>query len=122
MTNISEIRAVCLPSTALTADIGFSPRRLWMRMESIYPADTVAVFSGHGLQVRLDQNQIGRAGHLRILTDDAVSDARQLSSAGGTVGRRTKPSAAAMPITDHAFVVRRVISPMGYWPRGHAAI
>ena len=83
MTDISEIRAeVCLPSTALTADIGFFTKTLRMRMESIYPADdpTVAVFSGHGLRVRLDQNQIGGASHLRILTDDAgFADARQWS-------------------------------------------
>ena len=60
-----------------------------MRMESIYPADdpTVVVFSGHGLRVRLDQNQIGDAGHLRILTDDVgFADAQQFTSPGGNDG------------------------------------
>jgi quercetin dioxygenase-like cupin family protein len=126
MTDISEIRAeVCLPSTALTADIGFFTKTLRMRMESIYPADdpTVAVFSGHGLRVMLDQNQIGGTGHLRILTDDAgFADARQLTAPGGTtveIDALNPP--LHMPITDHAFVVRR-LADQAPWVIGRAGM
>jgi quercetin dioxygenase-like cupin family protein len=116
---------VCLPSTALTADIGFFTKTLRMRMDSIYPADdpTVVVFSGHGLRVRLDQNQIGDAGHLRILTDDVgFADAQQFTSPGGTtveIDALTPP--LHMPVTDHAFVVRR-LADQAPWVIGRAGM
>ena len=71
MTDNQEIRAeVRLATTDLRADLGFFTKVLKMRMDSIYPADdpSVAVFSGHGLRVRLQTE--GGAGHLAILTDD----------------------------------------------------
>ena len=88
MTKPHAIHAeVCLPTTALSADIGFFTKVLKMRMDSIYPADdpTVAVFSGHGLRVRLDQTSDSAAGHIRILTDDAeFANQQSLQAPGGT--------------------------------------
>ena len=88
MTKSQAIHAeVCLPTTALSADIGFFTKVLKMRMDSIYPADdpTVAVFSGHGLRVRLDQTSDSAAGHIRILTDNAeFADQQSLQAPGGT--------------------------------------
>ncbi len=53
---MQNIRAqVHLPTTALAADIGFF-KTLGLRMDRIFPADNprTAVFSGHGLRLRLD--------------------------------------------------------------------
>ena len=126
MKKLAKIHAeVCLPSTTLAADIVFFTKTLRMRMDSIYPSDDpiVAVFSGHGLRVRLDQNQIGCAGHLRILTDDAsFTDAQQLTSPGGTtvdIDRLNPP--LHMPVTDHAFVVRR-LADQAPWVIGRAGM
>ena len=85
MTENSEIRAeVRLPTTNLKGDIGFFTNSLKMRMDTIYPADdpTVAVFSGHGIRVRLDQTMISAAGVIRILTDnqDFAGSARGLTA------------------------------------------
>ncbi len=126
MTQLHDIRAeVCLPTSALTADIGFFTKVLKMRMDSIYPADdpSVAVFSGHGLRVRLDSSQTGEEGHLRILTDDAgFADRRTLTSPGGTqvaIDELNPP--LHMPQTDHAFVVRR-LADQAPWVIGRAGM
>lgn len=126
MTDLNDVRAqVCLPTTALSDDIAFFTKVLKMRMESIYPADdpSVAVFSGHGLRVRLDQNQTGSAGHLHILTDDAgFANARALTSPGGTtveIDALNPP--IHLPQTDHAFVVRR-LADQAPWVIGRAGM
>lgn len=101
-------------------------------MDSIYPADdpSVAVFSGHGVRVRLERSDTNGAGLLRILTDitdfasntqtDTQPDSQPssqsdslagtlLTSPGGTrveIGALNPP--VHMPQTDHAFVVRRL--------------
>lgn len=126
MIDLNDIRAeVCLPTTALSDDIAFFIKTLQMRMESIYPADdpTVAVFSGHGVRVRLDQNQTGTAGHLRILTDGpGFADARALTAPGGTkveIDALNPP--VHLPQTDHAFVVRR-LADQAPWVIGRAGM
>lgn len=125
MTDFLETRAeVCLPTTSLTADIGFFTKTLHMRMDSIYPADdpSVAVFSGHGLRVRLDQNQQGNAGHLRILTDDADFAKGTLTAPGGTTVEVTELNPPIeMPATNHAFVVRR-LADQAPWVIGRAGM
>ncbi len=126
MSKKHDIRAeVCLPTTALTADIGFFTKTLKMRMDSIYPADdpSVAVFSGHGLRVRLDSSLSNGAGHLRILTDDAdFSDSRALTSPGGTTVEIDELNPPLhMPQTDHAFVVRR-LADQAPWVIGRAGM
>lgn len=125
MSNPNEIRAeVCLPTQTLTADIPFFTKTLQMRMDSIYPADdpSVAVFSGHGLRVRLDQNQSGAAGHLRILTDDPSFDQQNLTAPGGTTVEMCHLSQPVhVPKTDHAFVVRR-LADQAPWVIGRAGM
>lgn len=125
MTDNAEIRAeVCLPTTDLTGDIGFFTKTLKMRMDSIYPADdpAVAVFSGHGLRVRLDHAQNTDAGQLRVLTDVAFAKDTSLVSPGGTrvtVDALNPP--LHLPDTDHAFVVRR-LADQAPWVIGRAGM
>jgi quercetin dioxygenase-like cupin family protein len=109
-----EIRAeVVLPTTDLRADLGFFGGVLGLRLDAIFPADdpAVAVFSGHGLRVRLDQGAGGPAGLVRILTDDPgfAGGQRGLTAPGGTrveVAPLSPP--LELPATEHAFVVRRL--------------
>ena len=70
---MSKIRAeILLPTGDLSADIPFWTKTLGFRMDTIYPADNpqVAVFSGHGLRVRIEKGAPEPAGTIRILTDD----------------------------------------------------
>jgi len=114
MTYSADIRAeVRLPTTDLRADLPFFGNVLGMRLDMIYPADdpSVAVYSGHGLRVRLEQGLSAQPGLLRILTDDATfaDGATQLASPGGTtveVAPLNPP--LILPQTEHAFVVRRL--------------
>jgi quercetin dioxygenase-like cupin family protein len=109
-----EVRAeVRLPTTDLRADLPFFGRTLGMRLDMIYPADdpAVAVLSGHGLRLRLEQGLSGPPGQLRILTDDTgfAGGARRLTAPGGTeveVDALNPP--LVLPATEHAFVVRRL--------------
>jgi len=112
---MAEIMAeIVLPTKNLRNDLAFFSKVLKMRMESIYPADdpSVAVFSGHGIRVRLDATSTDTPGSLRILTDDIdgfADGARALIAPNGTkieIGPLT-PS-VVMPTTEHAFVVRRL--------------
>ncbi len=126
MTQTHEIRAeVCLSTTDLRADLGFFGGTLGMRLDMIYPADdpSVAVYSGHGLRVRLDQ-AVGVNPGLRILTDDpAFADgATELTSPGGTqVQVRPLNPPLELPKTDHAFVVRR-LADQAPWVIGRAGM
>ena len=88
MTQGSDIRAeVVLGTTDLRSDLGFFGGTMGLRLDMIYPADdpAVAVYSGHGVRVRLDASVLG-AGQLNILTDDTgfADGARNLVSPGGT--------------------------------------
>ncbi len=126
MTQTSEIRAeACLLTTDLRADLPFFTRTLKMRLDTIYPADnpSVAVFSGHGLRVRVEQGP-GAPGVLRLLTDDAdfAGGQRELTSPGGTrveVDELNPP--VVMPRTEHAFVVRR-LADQAPWIIGRAGM
>jgi len=123
----TEIRAeVCLPSVDLRADLGFFGGVLGMRLDMIYPADEpkVAVYSGHGLRVRIDQSVGGAPGILRILTNDAdfAGGETLLTSPGGTrveVCPLNPP--LELPQTDHAFVVRR-LADQAPWVIGRAGM
>src|SRR6056300_48515 len=112
---MSEIRAeLRLPTTDLVGDIGFMTKVAGFRMDMIYPADdpAVAVFSGHGLRLRLDRHAPEGAGTLRLLADDPDSVAngqRLLISPGGTrveIDQLNPPM--EIPPTQHAYVVRRL--------------
>lgn len=125
MTDSAEMRAeVRLATTDLRADLGFFTKVLKMRLDMIYPADdpSVAVFSGHGLRVRLETE--GGAGHITILTDDPdfANGAKVLTSPGGTkitVDALNPP--LILPDTDHAFVVRR-LADQAPWVIGRAGM
>jgi quercetin dioxygenase-like cupin family protein len=113
MTPSPETRAEArLPTTDLRADLPFFTKRLGMRLDMIYPADNpaVAVLSGHGLRVRLEQGP-GEPGALRLLTDDPalLGGERALAAPGGTrveVDELNPP--LVLPRTEHAFVVHRL--------------
>lgn len=126
MNNEHEIRAeVRLPTTNLRADLGFFAKTLGMRLDMIYPADdpAVAVYSGHGLRVRLETSD-DPAAQLRIMTDGAgfAGGTANLTSPGGTqveVAPLNPP--LVMPETDHAFVVRR-LADQAPWVIGRAGM
>ena len=111
---MQNIRAeVRLPTTTLSGDLPFFTKRLGMRLDRIFPADDprVAVLSGHGLRVRLEQGE-GAPGTIRVLADDPVLIAggeTELVAPGGTrVEIDALDPPVVMPPTRHAFVVRRL--------------
>jgi len=112
---MGEIRAeVRLPTQELRDDIPFFTGVLKMRMDTIFPADDpqVAVFSGHGLRVRIQKGASEPAGTLRILTDapdQFANGQKELVAPNGTrieIAQLNPPM--TMPETQHAFVVRRL--------------
>lgn len=121
---IAEIR---LPTDELRHDIPFYTKTLGMRMDMIYPADdpTVAVFSGHGVRLRIEKGAPEPPGTLRILTDDPdgfADGARLLTAPNGTrieIEDRTPP--LVMPQTQHSFVVRR-LADQAPWIIGRAGM
>ncbi len=121
-----EIRAeVCLATTDLRADLGFFGATLGMQLDMIYPADdpSVAVYSGHGLRVRLEQGS-GVSPTLRILTDDVgfADGKKSLTSPGGTrVEVHLLNAPLEWPTTEHAFVVRR-LADQAPWVIGRAGM
>ncbi len=125
---MSETRAeIRLPTDELRNDIPFFTKVLKMRMDTIYPADNpkVAVFSGHGLRVRVDADATEPPGTLRILTDDAdgfADGARELTAPNGTrieIDDLNPPF--HLPETEHAFVVRR-LADQAPWVIGRAGM
>ena len=125
---MSEIRAeIRLPTDELRHDIPFFIDVLKMRMDTIYPADypQVAVFSGHGLRVRVDADASEPPGTLRILTDDPDGFAegkRELVAPNGTrieIDDLNPPF--HLPETEHAFVVRR-LADQAPWVIGRAGM
>ena len=61
---------IVLPTKELRDDIPFFTQVLGFKMDTIYPADdpTVAVFSGHGIKLRIEKGEKLAAGKIRILT------------------------------------------------------
>ncbi len=123
-----EIRAeIVLPTSSLRKDLAFFTNVLGMRLDMIYPADNpaVAVFSGHGLRVRLDAGAGGGPAFLTIRTDDpdAFADgARELVSPGGTkVAVDALNPPLVLPPTEHTFVVRR-LADQAPWVIGRAGM
>ncbi len=107
----AEIR---LPTQELRDDIPFYTKVLGMKMDMIYPADDprVAVFSGHGLRLRVEKDAPDGPGTLRILTADPDGFAdgqRRLFAPNGTrVEIEELDPPLVMPETVHSFVVRRL--------------
>lgn len=125
---MSEIKAeVRLPTGNLTGDIGFFQKVLGMRMDMIYPADNpaVAVFSGHGLRLRMERDLDAAPGLVRLLADDpdGVADGeRALTSPGGTAVEIDEANPPlVLPPTQHSFVVRR-LRDLAPWVVGRAGM
>ena len=125
---MSDIRAeMRLPTDELREDIPFFTKVLGMRLDTIYPADDpqVAVFSGHGLRVRVEKGAEEPPGTLRILTDDPDGFAdgqRTLTAPNGTrveIAELNPPF--VLPETEHAFVVRR-LADQAPWIIGRAGM
>lgn len=125
---MGEIRAeILLPTQELRDDIPFFTKTLGMRMDMIYPADdpTVAVFSGHGVRVRVEKDADVPPGVLRILTDAPGSIAEgqtEIVAPNGTrVQVRPLQEPLVMPETVHSFVVRR-LADQAPWVIGRAGM
>jgi quercetin dioxygenase-like cupin family protein len=125
---MSETRAeILLPTTDLRADLGFFSKSLGFRLDMIYPADNpaVAVLSGHGLRLRLDQGLAAAPGHIRLLSDDwaALAEGKSsLTAPGGTqVTLDELDPPLVLPKTEHAFVVRR-LADQAPWVIGRAGM
>ena len=120
----AEIR---LPTDELRDDISFYTKVLGKRMDMIYPADnpSVAVFSGHGLRLRVEKDATEPPATLRILTDtpDSFAEgARELTAPNGTkieIGELNPP--LVLPATQHSFVVRR-LADQAPWIIGRAGM
>lgn len=110
-----DIRAeVLLPTQELRDDLPFYTKILGLELDTIYPADdpTVASFSGHGLNIRIDKSADVPPGRLRIMTDEVEG------FAGGQT-RLTAPNGTEIeivpltpivdrPDTQHEYGVRRL--------------
>ena len=120
----AEIR---LPTRQLRDDLPFYTKVLKLRLDMIYPADNpqVAVFSGHGLRIRIETGAAEQPGTLRILTDDPdgfAGGARHLTAPNGTrieIDDLNPPM--ILPATEHAFVVRR-LADQAPWVLGRAGM
>ncbi|MEP2030395.1 MAG: cupin domain-containing protein [Paracoccaceae bacterium] len=116
-----------LPTQDLSNDIPFYTKVIGMRMDSIYPADDpqVAVFSGHGLRIRIEYGATEPPGTLRILTDapDTFANGKRvLTAPNGThieIDELNPP--LVMPETIHSFVVRR-LADQAPWIIGRAGM
>ncbi len=125
---MSDIQAeVRLPTQELRQDIPFFTKVLKMRMDMIYPADdpSVAVFSGHGLRVRIEKGASEPAGTLRILTEDPGGFADGQTVLTAPNGTRVEIAALNEPLilpeTAHRFVVRR-LADQAPWIIGRAGM
>jgi len=123
---MSEIRGeIRLPTGELREDIPFFTDVLKMRMDMIYPADDpqVAVFSGHGLRLRVEKGAAEPPGTIRLLTDDPDAfDGPVLTAPNGTrveIAPLNQP--LTLPRTEHAFVVRR-LADQAPWIVGRAGM
>jgi len=124
---MTEFRAeIRLPTQELRDDLPFFTKTLGMRLDMIYPADNpeVAVLSGHGLRLRLQKGAAEAPGTLRILTDDpqAFAGQRSLTAPNGTkveIDELNPP--LVLPVTEHAFVVRR-LADQAPWVIGRAGM
>ncbi|MGR3491508.1 MAG: cupin domain-containing protein [Shimia sp.] len=110
---MQNIRAEALLFTPeLRDDIPFW-QGLGFRMDEIFPADDPreAVFSGHGLRLRVRKGD-GPAGTVRILADDPMLIADGASELTAPSGARVEIAALAppvvMPPTAHGLHVRRL--------------
>lgn len=124
---MAEIKAeICAPTTDIRADIGFFTKTLGFKMDMIYPADDpqVAVFSGHGVSLRLDQQSTLAPATLRLRCDDPEEMGglgAQVSPGGTHVEITEMHEPLVLPQTLHSFVVRR-LADQAPWVVGRAGM
>lgn len=124
---MSDIKAeICGPTSDIRADIAFFTKNLGFKMDMIYPADDpqVAVFSGHGVSLRLDQESDIAPVTLRLRTDvpDGIGGYGAQVAPGGTkVEVVEMQPALVLPSTLHSFVVRR-LADQAPWVVGRAGM
>lgn len=123
---MSDMRAeIRLPTDELRDDLPFFTKTLGMRLDMIYPADNpeVAVFSGHGLRIRIEKGAPEAPGTIRLLTDTPEAfPARSFAAPNGTrieIDALNPP--LVLPATEHAFVVRR-LADQAPWVIGRAGM
>ncbi len=123
----STLAEVRLPTQELREDIPFFTKVLGMRMDMIYPADNprVAVFSGHGLRLRVEKDAPELPGTIRILTEDpegfADGKTKLVAPNGTKVEIAPLQEPLVMPATAHSFVVRR-LADQAPWIIGRAGM
>ena len=116
-----------LPTKELRKDIPFFTNTLKMQMDTIYPADdpTVAVFSGHGIRIRIDKYANISPGKIRILCENPNSFAdgkKTLYAPNGTIIEIDEINPPiVLPTTKHSFVVRK-LADQAPWIIGRAGM
>ena len=112
---MQNIRAeILLPTDEIRDDIPFFTETLGMRLDEIFPADDPreAVFSGHGLRLRIRKGADAAPGVLRIRADDPVLIAGGRTELRAPNGTRVEIAPLDPPVTlpppRHRFVVRRL--------------
>ena len=125
---MAQVQAeIVLPTQELRDDIPFFQNVLGMRMDTIFPADdpSVAVFSGHGLRVRVDKDATTQPGKIRILAEDPstfADGAASLMAPNGTeIEIAPLHPLLIMPETQHSFMVRR-LADQAPWVIGRAGM
>lgn len=109
-----EAAEIVVPCSELSETLPFFMKRLGFRLDKIFPADdpSVAVISGHGLNLRLVRGAEGSPGTLRLLCSDLQSLNGEAGSLVAPNGTRIELADAhpplIMPATKHSFVVRKL--------------
>ena len=118
---------ILLPTEELRDDIPFFTKTLGMRMDEIFPADdpSEAVFSGHGLRLRIRKGAPTPPGVIRILADDPILIAGGKTDLRAPNGTRVEITSLAppvvMPKTQHSFSIRR-LADQAPWIVGRAGM
>ena len=125
---MQNIRAeILLPTDELRNDIPFFTKTLGMRMDEIFPADNPreAVFSGHGLRLRIRKGANVDPGVIRILANDPIliagGETELLAPNGTRIEIAELAPPVVMPQTEHEFVVRR-LADQAPWIVGRAGM
>ena len=118
---------VLLPTNDIRDDIPFFTKRLGFRMDEIFPADdpTEAVFTGHGLRLRLRKGAKTDPGVVRILANDPILIAGGEYELVAPNGTKIEIAELAPPVvmakTEHEFAVRR-LADQAPWIVGRAGM
>ena len=125
---MQNIRAeIVLPTDEIRDDIPFFTKTLGFRMDEVFPADDPreAVFSGHGLRLRIRKGAGGDPGTVRILADDPILIAGGETELTAPNGTRIEIAAldppVVMPPTEHELTIRR-LADQAPWIVGRAGM